>query len=99
MGKTERFEMVFTENQMGRIQMDGDDFISVDMHGLSKHQAEKFLNNIINILREPTCINVIHGYNHGTAILEMVRNDFDNKKVQTKTSCSYNHGVTLLQVA
>jgi len=42
---------------------------------------------------------VIHGYNHGTAIKDMVRNHLDNKRIMDRAADQFNLGITYLAIA
>lgn len=73
--------------------------VSVDVHGMKCWQAEQFINNIINLFRNPLRLIVIHGYNHGTAILDMVRNKLQNNRISARYEDMYNRGITYLAIA
>ena len=49
-----RFSKVFAEDEMARLQSCTSDnmgtYIRVDVHGLTKNAAKRFINNIINII-------------------------------------------------
>jgi DNA-nicking Smr family endonuclease len=95
-----RFSMIFTKEQLERINTreikGGITEVTADVHGLSVKNAKKFINNIINVARTAIKLVIIHGYNHGTAIKDMIRETFDNSHVVGKYDCSYNKGVTFI---
>ncbi len=76
----------FKENQV----------MKVDLHKMKVWEAALFLNEVVN--NAPKCIKgiiVIHGYHNGKALLNMVRKDFDNKRVERKV-LGLNQGITSL---
>ena len=75
------------------------DAVSVDVHGMKCWQAKQFINNIINLSNRPFHLTVIHGYNHGTAIKDMVRNHLDNKRIMDRAADQFNLGITYLDIA
>ena len=81
------------------VQSSGEDVVSVDVHGMKCWQAKQFINNIINLSNRPFHLTVIHGYNHGTAIKDMVRNHLDNKRIMDRAADQFNLGITYLDIA
>lgn len=73
--------------------------VSIDVHGLKCWQAERSIRNLINLARCPFTLTIIHGYNHGTAILDMVRNDLASSHIKSRYADNYNPGVTYLAIA
>lgn len=73
-----------------------DEIITIDLHLHTVAEAKRRLEAIVRIapssVRE---IVVIHGYHKGTALLNMVRNDFHHRRVARKF-LSLNQGVTSL---
>jgi len=66
----------------------------IDLHGLSVKEANERLNGFIN--RLPINTNrliIIHGYNNGTAIKNMLRN-YKHKRIDFILSNLYNEGRT-----
>lgn len=97
-----RFEKIFTCEEMGRISFrsaNGQLVIAADVHGLTRREAKRFLNNIILLVRKAFMLVVIHGYVHGTALKTMIQNTPFNKRVVSKWDVPWNCGVTLLECA
>lgn len=94
-----RMRMIFTENELERIWFIPTNIICVDLHGLSCFDARRFLNNVINVLCVPEELQVIHGYNHGTALRDMIRNDLHNPHIYEIRTDERNYGITYLNVA
>lgn len=78
-----------------RVSDDGNEII-VDLHSLGTREAMILINNIINLNRDECNIKIIHGYNHGTAIKDMINNRFVNKRIVDRKGLSNNPGVTTL---
>lgn len=92
-------DLIFTKEELGRIDSTGDE-ISVDVHGLDRAHCKKFLRNVINLNRKAVSIKVIHGYNNGTRLRDMIR--FDNvisHRIVGYTTSKKNDGITYLQIA
>nr|WP_288732068.1 hypothetical protein [uncultured Anaerobutyricum sp.] len=97
-----RFKMIFTNSEIERISFDMKDenieTIKVDVHGLKCASAKRFINNIINLIMDAFKLIVIHGFNHGTAIRDMLRGNFFNHKVENFFCIVENDGVTYLVI-
>ena len=77
---------------------DGTPVVQIDLHQMTCKEARKTLFNIIAMYRFEFKLDVIHGYNHGTAIRDMIRGDFDNQRV-VGMIFPYNQGRTVLEIA
>jgi DNA-nicking Smr family endonuclease len=95
----ERLEMFLSYRELRRIWGVYGGPVYVDLHGLSCHEARRFLENVINLLHGPASIKVIHGYHHGTALRDMVRTNFHNIHVYAVQADAANDGLTTLQIA
>lgn len=97
-----RLEMILTKEELSRIKITKNQFnilrLIVDLHKMTTREAKKFLNNLINVLRGNFELKIIHGYNHGTAIKEMLQNDFCNGKIKGKYVDEYNPGATFVTI-
>lgn len=98
-----RLKMVLTQNELDRISIfeskTGKIRISADVHGMKCYEARKFINNIINIVRIAFQLVIIHGYNHGTAIKEMLAQNFSNNHIYEQFPDPRNQGVTHMLIA
>lgn len=98
-----REALIFTEEELKRIRKSktkkGKMLVIVDLHGLQKKQAEKFIKNIIALNSEPFQMDIIHGYNHGTVLKDMVETEKISKRVKAKIHPKDNLGMTRLIVA
>ncbi len=98
-----RLRMVFTDEEINRLTISEVDErrirIVADVHGMKCSQARRFINNIINTVRVAFQLIVIHGYNHGTAIKDMLAQNFSNTHITEKHADPYNQGVTHMLIA
>ena len=93
----DRFSQVLTGEDIKRINIkekNGNIKIMVDVHGMTVKAAKRLINNIINMAMTVVEIVIIHGYNHGTAIKDMLLNRFENSHIDHIFSDEFNMGVT-----
>ena len=98
----ERLQIVFSKEEISRITLisNADELrIVADVHGMKCYQARRFINNIINLIRTSFKLIIIHGYNHGTAIKDMLSDNFTNAHVFLKCTDPCNQGITCMQIA
>lgn len=96
--------MIFVQNKNSeRIKMlkadDGEMLISVDLHYMYKEEARRLLAAIIDENPFEFCLEVIHGFNHGTVLKNMVRDELKNRRIVKKYSPVWNPGSTYLVIA
>ncbi len=96
-----KLEFIFTTDWMNRITFPetGDDKITIDLHCLSCKEAEKLVKDVIAVTKGPFKIELIHGYNSGTALKETIYNHKISGRISKRTSPGYNLGVTELIIA
>ena len=98
-----RLKMIFTQEEINRLKITEIDEnkirIIADVHGMKCSQARRFINNIINAVRVAFQLIVIHGYNHGTAIKDMLAENFSNSHIVEQHADFYNQGVTHMYIA
>lgn len=98
-----RLQMIFTSEELSRLTISEVDEskirIIADVHGMKCSQAKRFINNIINTVRIAFQLIIIHGYNHGTAIKDMLAQNFSNTHITEKHPDPYNQGVTHMLIA
>ena len=68
--------------------------ITANVHKLKCHQARRLINNVICLLQIPFKLTIIHGYNHGTAIKDMLSTNYTNKHITKKYVDNNNPGIT-----
>lgn len=100
---TEKFKLIFTSEDFGRITFSettsGERLITVDTHGMKCSQARRFINNVINLVHAAFHLVVIHGYNHGTAIKDMLADNFENPHITNQYPDPRNLGATHMLLA
>ena len=93
-----RLRTIFTIDEINRISIKEDSekktCITVDVHGMRCYEARRFINNIINIVHKAFQLIIIHGYNHGTAIKEMLVHNFKNVHIYEQFLDQRNKGMT-----
>jgi len=98
-----RLSMILTKEELSRLSIrenSGSELrIVADVHGMKCVQVRRLINNIISIVRGAFQLIIIHGYNHGTAIRDMLENDFNNEHISESFIEPYNLGVTHMVIA
>ncbi len=92
-----KLKMILPDTDMKRITIKnkkGKIKIFADVHGMKVWEAKRFINNILNLIRETMELIIIHGYKHGSAIKEMLQKEFDNGHVTKISPDRDNMGVT-----
>jgi len=98
----DRLEMIMTSSEISRIHISKDSqdlHIKADLHGLKCSEAKQFISNLICLVREQFYLEIIHGYNHGTAIKNMLWFDYSNSRVIDKWIDIFNPGLTHMSIA
>lgn len=88
-----KLALIFTTEQMERLEF-ANETIYIDLHGLGCKAAYWFLKCIIGMCMAPTHLIVIHGYNHGTALKEMINTYHLSDKVTSLSPDKSNLGRT-----
>lgn len=91
-----RLALVLKKDDLARIKVVDEEKILVDLHNLGTKEAMILVNNIINLNRNECEISVIHGYNHGIALKDMINNRFKNSRIVARKSVVGNEGMTVL---
>lgn len=73
--------------------------LTIDLHGLTKAQAHKMIKNVILVTRGEYTINLIHGYNRGTVLKNMIMEELLSNRVISKNCPVWNPGQTYLKIA
>ncbi|MCM1267097.1 MAG: hypothetical protein NC302_04255 [Bacteroidales bacterium] len=98
-----RLKMVLIQKELDRISISETENrrirITADVHGMKCYEARRFINNIINIVRVAFQLVIIHGYNHGTTIKEMLAQNFSNDHIYEQFPDPRNQGVTHILIA
>ncbi|MBS6261718.1 MAG: hypothetical protein KH549_00975 [Clostridium sp.] len=98
-----RLKMALTQEELARINISemGSRKIQItaNVHGMKCYESRRFINNIINIVRTAFQLVIIHGYNHGTAIKEMLAQNFTNSHIYEQFPDPCNQGVTHMLIA
>lgn len=98
---TARMADIFTDDEKNRVSVEcggQGTSLAVDVHKMSRVECMRFLKNLIALFRDSFSLTVIHGYNNGTVIRDMVRNEKLSPKVTSVRWDTHNDGVTRLCV-
>ena len=96
--QVKKFEVVFSKDDLQRFSV-VDEGLYVDVHGLTCLKALRLLKNTIALLRDSATVYVNHGYNHGHAIKDMLRNTKLSRRTYQVQHVGWNPGMTRLVVA
>ena len=103
MGTQTRLGMILTQEEIKRIifklDAEGRDEITMDLHKLTVKEAKRLIGNVIAIERGECNMNLIHGYNHGTAIRTMIMDDLNSPRIRAKSREMRNPGLTRIKIA
>lgn len=98
---TKKMRMIMTEQELSKIRImeTGEQVVvTVDLHGLSCSEARRFINNTICLIKQSFVFRIIHGYNHGTALKDMIWDNLANSRVKEKKNDLCNPGLTYLSI-
>ena len=88
-----KLSMIFTTEQMNRLNFSNEE-IYVDLHGMGKDAAYWFIKCIIGMCLTTTHLILIHGYNHGTVLKEMIHTYHLSDKISKLYTETGNMGIT-----
>ena len=98
-----KLQMVFPDSDLNRIivkeRLAGSVLLIVDVHGMNRYEAKRFLCNLINLVNKDFDLDVIHGFNHGTILRDMLKDDFHNPHVCGIQIDIRNPGITHMKLA
>ncbi len=99
----DRVTFVLPRDMKTKVSLEWDEFgrlvITMDLHGLSRSEAERVVTNIIAVLRIPFTLALIHGYNRGTVLKEFIHRDLSNPRIKKRYCNNWNPGETFLEIA
>lgn len=98
-----RMLFLFPGMEGKRIQIeigsDGMFSVRVDVHGMTVVEAKRAINNIIAMMKVAFHLVIVHGYQHGIAIKEMLYQSFSNSRVSGMHCEQCNPGLSMCEVA
>ena len=94
----QRIKLIMTKEQQNRIRFRKTK-VQVDLHGMDRVSADKFLKNLIALNRSEFTLEIIHGYHHGTVLKEMVNSTLENTRILARKAGVSNPGITDLTIA
>ena len=81
------------------IGADGMFSVRIDVHGMSVLEAKRAINNVIAMMKVAFHLAIVHGYQHGIAIKEMLYQSFSNSRVSGMHCEPSNPGLSICNVA
>lgn len=96
-----KLNLIFSAKDVDRFKInDSNNTIAIilDVHGYSCREARRVINSLISICRGAFILKIIHGYNHGTAIKEMLWKDHFNPRFANIRSVKGNPGMSVIDV-
>ena len=94
----ERCKYLMCVEDVGRIKV-SEDRIQIDLHGMTRAEAKRSIKNIIALSPIAFTLDVIHGYNRGTVIKDMIQEEELSSRVYHKWLAPGNPGRTFIEVA
>jgi DNA-nicking Smr family endonuclease len=93
------WQLIFSSEELDRIKKNDGENLTVDLHGLTKVEADRFIKNLFALHTEVGyTMTFIHGYNHGTALKDMIAKERFTCHNTIVTPDEKNQGVTRIQV-
>jgi hypothetical protein len=99
---SEMLKIFLSEEQMKRFRFvvtkNGAKAVVVDLHGLKAKEARTFIKNAVAANREGLLMYIVHGFNHGTAIKDIVNSEKISERIIERHLQEHNPGCTILSV-
>lgn len=73
--------------------------IRLNVHGMTVREAKVFILNVVNVIRGRMVLEVIHGFNHGTAIRDMLAGENFSGRLTERSCPGRNPGMTNMRIA
>lgn len=72
-------------------------FLDVDVHGMTRDEAKIAIKSTLEMADKSTYqVRVIHGFNHGTSLKQMVISSFKGHPLVKRVMPGKNQGITIL---
>lgn len=94
----ERLELVLKKEQLSRIRFEQAE-LTVDLHGMCQSECRWLVRTMIAIIFTDFQLNLIHGYNHGTKLKEMLLATNLSDRVTDMYCDPWNPGMTHMHIA
>ena len=95
----EKCKQLYTDEEINRIIFQGDAYMRVDVHGMSKNKALHFIQGLVLLNNKDIyTVELLHGYNRGTAIKDALASEFQvNRNFELRRD-KKNPGITRVVV-
>ena len=91
-----KFEFLFPKDDLKRLSVVNGE-LYVDVHGMTCPEAQRFLRNVIALMKGDFSMYVIHGYNRGCAIKAMLMRTQLSVRTYRIGHIDWNPGMTKLE--
>lgn len=99
----QRMRLILTNEQMERLcfkdEPGSELTLCLDLHGLTCKEARRLVDMVIFLVRDNFLLLLVHGYQHGQSIKDMLWYQYDNHRLQSRRDDDYNLGLTYFNVA
>ena len=73
--------------------------VRLNVHGMTVREAKVFILNVVNVIHGTMALEVIHGFNHGTAIRDMLAGENFSGRLTERYCPGKNPGMTNMRIA
>ena len=93
------FAMGFVDNSRMNVCFDneGETLVTINLHFLSGDAVRRMVRNVIAVVRCPFKLRLVHGYNHGTALRDLIMAEPFSTRVTDR--CLIDPGTSMLTIA
>ena len=98
----DRMTFIMQGNDLNRLQIyesEKGTVIKIDLHGMKCGEAFKVINSILLLCRFRFTLDIIHGYNRGTNLKEMIYHQLMNSRIISKHCDVWNPGETIIEIS
>lgn len=98
-----RMTFVLSKEELDRVRVfqdvDGIVVLQIDLHLMNRFSVRKLIDKTITMIRCPFRLDLIHGFNRGQVLKNLIEYEYENDRVVDIYTPSYNPGETVLEVA
>lgn len=99
----DRMTFILNRDEFGRVKVykDVDDVavLQLDLHLMTKDAVRMLLDKTILMMRFPFRLDLIHGFNNGVVLKNLIKYEYINDRITAIYTPDYNPGRTILEVA
>ena len=96
----ERCKIIFSDEMLSRITWNGEKYLRVDTHGMSKNKALHFIQSLLLLnFQDDFVLEVVHGFHKGHVIKEALLSELQTRKPYEIRFNENNPGITRFVVS